>query len=292
MLIGVLLVCACIGLHVYSARYKDQLVFSGANVQQYRFVWLTATFIHESPSHLAHNMTFFMGFASHLEAMIGGIRLVLAFIACGVCGWAVSYTLQRFVVHRKEWEIARFNSSCGASPATYGLAFLTASIRPLGIVANTLWIPSGLWIAIMMGMPLLISHRPGGSRTKMSRITLGIGAVISAALIFQYLFPRIEMWEWLCLYLLQVFIVRCYRVMVLKRKHSAADHYCHLGGAFCGYLIGYLLVLEQSRFLTSNCFMWDIIQDWPDSAFDSICKKRFRILSCFVFLVFRLIENF
>jgi hypothetical protein len=144
----------------------------------------------------------------------------------------------------------------------------------------------------MMGMPLLISHRPGGSRTKMSRITLGIGAVISAALIFQYLFPRIEMWEWLCLYLLQVFIVRCYRVMVLKRKHSAADHYCHLGGAFCGYLIGYLLVLEQSRFLTSNCFMWDIIQDWPDSAFDSICKKRFRILSCFVFLVFRLIENF
>jgi len=53
------------------------------------FTLVTSLFLHESPLHLAGNMLFLWIFGDNVEEVLGTVRYLLVYLACGVMGTLV-----------------------------------------------------------------------------------------------------------------------------------------------------------------------------------------------------------
>jgi membrane associated rhomboid family serine protease len=128
-------------------------------------VVVSATFDHGDARHLINNMFHIACFAPALEARIGSTRLWIGFVVTGAGGWLTNLALLRWRHRGEQWEYnAKYQSSTGSSPATYGLTALLATFCPdactCEIVVGGRVLPPWLLLALLMVFLDVARHVP------------------------------------------------------------------------------------------------------------------------------------
>lgn len=113
--------------HVQQAapRLTTRLRLRGSEL--YRFI--TATFVHQSIDHLQYNLPYFLPVLFVIDSVLPRPHdILLLFFLIGACGWLLSLAVLHHKAVRDQHPFLLLASSCGASPAIYGLlAFATVA---------------------------------------------------------------------------------------------------------------------------------------------------------------------
>ena len=170
MIATLLLTVACVAVHVLKEEVSTSSALripSGAvsvsahGVLRERKWWLliTATFAHLGRGHIVNNVFMLWVVAPPLETTLGSLTVILLFALCGAAGWLASLVFTKFSMPEM-WRIgvAQHQVSNGSSPATYGLAMITAI--KANVVVGTSWYSVGSIFAIFV-LPQFFSDKWG-----------------------------------------------------------------------------------------------------------------------------------
>jgi len=251
----------------------DSLCFSGGAVQRKEWwVFFTATLVHADRAHLINNIAMTMVVAPTLEAVVGPATTAAVFFGAGACGWLVTYLYTR-VRFASAWSIgvAQFNTSLGASPATYGLhTFAVLALPWKAPLHPALGVSSWFWVASTIVLYFFCTKRYGvdlfSGRTgaplstptlvlRMALLVAGYGACYVA---LNTLGPLTAS-AWTLVYVFRVFLMKLWRLRT--QQVGLSDNSCHLGGAFGGVVLGYLgqgLGFIQAGTPTSQYQHWTV----------------------------------
>jgi membrane associated rhomboid family serine protease len=143
--------------------------YSGAALEEKKlWVTLTATLEHANWKHLINNMLHLAHMVPALRAHLSRTQTGAAFFTTGIAGWLTTYALNRWEKERDgEWAgpegYHKFVSGVGASPATYGLNVLLATLAP-NAACSTLGLPSWLSLWLLYCSPEMLSAQRNGHR--------------------------------------------------------------------------------------------------------------------------------
>ena len=176
-----LLIAFCVAFHVMRCRAREQskkdrkslslswladdanIEISGAALEQgYWWVLATATFDHADMRHLINNMLHLACIGFSLEVVWGSLRLGCGFLLTGACGWLCNLTLLRMHCRGELWSLgAKYQSSTGSSPATYGLTAVLVLLAPEACTCEGIdLVPPWLWLASLVLLPHVAIYVP------------------------------------------------------------------------------------------------------------------------------------
>ena len=251
-----------------SRLHSDNVHFSGAALDEKKF-WtlLTATIDHGDWSHLVNNMIMFGLSAGPLERIVGPWLLCASFFTTGALGWL--FSLQHLYKKFPEQQfIAKFQSSVGSSPATYGLVGMLIVLNPNACCASLDGsFPSWLGIILLWSLPLCLQEKYGlqlwAKKESGSLNIRSVAFICSSGLVgYGLLRPfvtglhssgylchdgsaevvslSISASQFFTAYLFKCFVLGlvCQYVLRLDKSMSSTDDACHLGGVVTGIVLG------------------------------------------------------
>ncbi len=258
---------------------SDEVNFSGDALESGKFwVWVTASLSHASMSHLVNNMLMMIPVMGDLEAAfartafgsaaLGGALLIALYAGTGMAGWALTLRYNRSLSPELWDAVVKFQSSCGSSPATYGLVFCLACAAPGLRVSATLGLPSWAWVWLVWFAPAFCTHafgvglfapgrppkrrpdrpiRPKRPYVMLLCCAAGFLAFRSACA------DGVTASGWLALYIGKSVFHRTYVKWVLGMRGSGSDDHAHLGGSIGGVLAAYALVWADNGSRAGQC---------------------------------------
>lgn len=154
-------------LQVIIPRFTELFILNSLALTEYQ-LWrfLTAIFLHGSPTHLLFNLFALFFFGLVLEKNIGSKRFLIIFILSGIIANIISVNF--------------YEASLGASGAIYGVIGALTVIKPLMLVWTfglilPMFIASILWITADVLRTLgAFGHSNIGSIAHLSGIAVGI----------------------------------------------------------------------------------------------------------------------
>jgi len=233
----------------------------------------TATFFHDSRSHIINNMLMLYGIAE-FETKLGVLVYLFLFVMCGVTGWLTSLFWRRWKMPIQWSEgIVQFQESVGSSPATYGVAIAAATILGDAPVGHCFGLSPTVWVCLLLCLPKFCGERyEVNLLTSPSKWTLkALGAAV-AVLFLCYMvnivLPPVSMPltadRWMVLYLVGNFALGYVQPSYIRGEQhpDQTDHASHCGGALLGLWWGAVLSKGDGlyRMEVWFCVVWLLLR--------------------------------
>mmetsp|Transcript_96603 Transcript_96603/g.201898 ORF Transcript_96603/g.201898 Transcript_96603/m.201898 type:complete len:301 (-) Transcript_96603:299-1201(-) len=260
---------------------SSELHVSGSALEEgHWWVLITATLDHADRPHLINNMIMVACLGEPLESLLGPWLLLVLYFFTGVVGWAATLADARRKFDAELWDCAaKFQTSVGSSPATYGLAGFLAIAWPDAACAQAFGLPACLWLLALCACPALVCLKRSKNGFKAFAghcspafcwiaVKLLIGSGLSGC----------SATEFFAFYLVHASFGKIVNRVLFEVpfEHSAVDNAAHLGGtlggAFTAWASCQFSVMSSSPnakwseggpgILNALCFAWLALQCW------------------------------
>lgn len=234
--------------------------FSKFNAPLKLHTLMTATFFHATRSHLVNNFLMLWGICE-FEQTVGSLPFVLLFLSCGAIGW-LSTLAWLSLTNVDAWQqgTAQFQSSIGASPATYGVCAAAAAAMQDTPIGTALGLRPAIWLSLLIFLPKFLGNRfqvnllVHPSAMTLHAILCAVNVVSFTYFVGDLLFPpgMTTAGQWFFYYLAgNLLLSHVQQWMAAKRVMDQTDHASHLGGAMLGALYGFWVAsFDKDRAVT------------------------------------------
>jgi membrane associated rhomboid family serine protease len=210
-----------------------------------------------------NNMIMLAWFGQGIEDLIGPLGTIFLFLFTGAVGWLTTAVYMR-VRYSEEWEIAKFQTSIGSSPATYGFGAFLSAASPCSCTLSACGLPAWVWLPALVCVPKLFQSRYGVQLQSNGGLKANLHSIafIAASCSISYFVVRPFLSEdcmmkastSFAVYLLCVIALKAFDSLFLGKSFwiPGSDNTAHFGGAFLGavaglYSTGHFTIINQQQ---------------------------------------------
>jgi hypothetical protein len=211
----------------------------------------------------------FAWFGQEVEALIGPISTIFLFLATGVVGWFTTAVSLRVRYPEDSWEIAKFQTGIGSSPATYGFGAFLSAVNPCSCALSAFGLSAWVWLPALVCVPRLFETKygvqlqlKGGLKGNLRSLAF---IATSCCVVYFLLRPLLQQDNCMvdassafALYLLYTIALKAFDSHFLGKSFwiPGSDNTAHFGGSLAGAVIGFCYaalhnIIDQQRI--SNC---------------------------------------